>query len=450
MGNNVKSIICPQCGSAVIEMLSTTQGICKACGTRFSVTSPTEAQDDSKTAHGNTTGGPSEEADSCVKVKILPEFSKKQFVEKVWATLAAEDAPDEVFNENFDSVSEIEYEVLVSSISAEVSYHVSIGNNRQEPYIDYETYYEKEPYLDYETYFENGERKQRPITKYKKVERQRQVTKYKTVTDWTPQTGNQLVNSFTIVKNKGKRNFDKSLFQSSFKAVKNHSKIPIPAGEELEITDAAHNKAMSNHRDDIFTSVESSLSGDYNKGLNCQLSNITSSSMALYKTIEYELSLYYKGKPYTKRAFPFGAMIIGGDKIPNGAGIEAMKNEMTLELQASSKKKKNEIPEVVWRSSKVIQFVSAAILVLSILVSWFVHEPIVAIIVFAVAVGAYVYKDYFVKKSTNDATKKIDDEIKKRSSTVRKEIAEYSSNYKLKKQELLQKKLKSLGYESEC
>ena len=55
-----------------------------------------------------------------------------------------------------------------------------------------------------------------------------------------------------------------------------------------------------------------------------------------------------------------------------------------------------------------------------------------------------------MKKSTNDATKKIDDEIKKRSSTVRKEIAEYSSNYKLKKQELLQKKLKSLGYESEC
>ena len=69
--------------------------------------------------------------------------------------MTKEDAPKEIFNNNFSDIYISEYQIIRNDICVDTTYEVSIGYDRQEPYIDTEVYYEKEPYIGYETYYES-------------------------------------------------------------------------------------------------------------------------------------------------------------------------------------------------------------------------------------------------------------------------------------------------------
>ena len=87
--------------------------------------------------------------------KIVPQFEKENFQRKAWVALAKEDVPIEVFDANFSAVKEETHRVLVVNTTYRAAWTAEIGNDRQESYTDFETYYENIPYTDYETKYKN-------------------------------------------------------------------------------------------------------------------------------------------------------------------------------------------------------------------------------------------------------------------------------------------------------
>lgn len=270
--------------------------------------------------------------DSVKKLRILPKFSTDAFLRKVWKAFAEENAPIELFDQDLGAVKEKEYEVLIDTISADVSYNVSIGYNRKEPYIAYETYYENEPYITTERYYDKTIQayRTREITKDRKVEKQRQVTKYKTVTDWSLFSDSRSINSTTAyVTNKNYNGFDMEAFRKSFRRAERNEFTVVAGNEavEFKIDSSANAKAEKKHSNAIQHSVENSLLGDCHKDLDVTYS-VTDRASALYKVPMYKTSVNFKGKTYTKYAFPFGDELkVYGDKIENEQSFESVKRQ---------------------------------------------------------------------------------------------------------------------------
>ena len=389
--------------------------------------------------------------DEALKVKIIPEYSKEEFLRAAWIELANEDAPIEVFNEDFKEVRENEHQILIDSISVDVTYQVSVGYDRQEPYIAYETYYENEPYLTTESYYDTNTHstRTRQVTKYKKVQKQRQVTKYKTVTDWNAINGNHHASSIATAENLPGQYLDKNLFISSFTTKNSDSTVLLDDEEfeQIKLNDSAHDDVMSEHRSKIYSSLYNSLPGDHTRELDYQIKDITEHTSTIYKTCEYEASVGFKGKNYTKKAFPFGSMAIGGDKIENTVSLESVTQKMKNELLLKIKDRKKQISENVWKSTKLVSIVNFILLYLSIMVSLFVRSTAAVITVFAVAFIFFAFNWVLVKRTTEDESKKAQKDIKAETDKTDSEIENYATNYKSRQKEALNKKLKSLGLE---
>lgn len=451
MAIDVKTIACPQCGSTDVNMTSEAHGVCGSCGAQFTVQPRIETQNVYNEIHVDGTGDSSDGQDSCVKAEIKPSYTKDQFIRKAWIALASEDAPIEIFEENFSEVKENEHQVLMDAISVDVTYQVSVGYDRQEPYIDYETYYEDEPYIAYEKEYNSTTKQyeERQVTKYKRVQKQRQVTKYKTVTDWSALNGNHSTSSMAVVENLKGQYLDEYLFINSFRGMKSGSLVPIDgeAADKMQVSESAHGKAMSEHRSAIDRSVRYSLPGDHNRDLDWKVSNITDSSTSLFKTPEYEATICLNGKTYVKHGFPFGPMEIGGDKIENEISLEAVTGKMKSELDSKIHDRKDSIDKNISKATNGISLLTIGLLVASILVSGLIKSTPLVVGVFAIAVAAFVFNTIKVKSETAAENKRADLEIANETSKVNSEIADYSKNYKIKQREALNNKLKSLGFE---
>ena len=416
MAIDVKTISCPQCGSTDVEMVSDNKGKCRYCGAQFSVQQRIDAQNVYNEIHvheGNDESITSKKEVN--KATIIPEYSKDKFIRKIWIEIAKDDAPFDIFDQNFGDVVQNEHQVLIQSLSADMNYQASIGYDRQEPYIAYEDYYEDE------SYYENGQRKTRSVRK------QRPVTKYKTVTDWSAQHGTHHASSIVTVENIPNQFLDEELFISSFRYMKEKSLsiIPEDVASKIEVTKKALEAAAEEHHDILFRDLYCSLPGDRKKDIDYQITKITDSSMSIYVAQEYEATISYNGKTYTKRAFPFGKMEIGGDKVENEEGLETV-----------TEGKRARIPDMVWPKVKNISILTIILLALTIIVNCFIHVTALVVICFIAAVAAFVVNTVMVRKQTKDIT-----------AMVETEISDYSTNYKTKQRELLNNKLKSLGLE---
>ena len=441
MAIDVKTIACPQCGSTDVNMTSETHGICKSCGAKFAVQPRIETQNVYNEIHVD---GSSESQDLCVKAEIKPAYTKDQFIRKAWITLASEDAPLEIFNENFSEVKEIDHQVLMESIEVDVAFQASIGYDRQESYTKYETYYEKESYTDYN---KDG----KPFTQYRTVEKTRPVTKYKTVTDWRPLNGNLSKSSKVIIENMEEQadGFYPWSFEQSFRGISAESIIPLDgaAGDNMKMSDDARDNAAALHLYNINGAVQRSLPGDHYKDLDWKISKITDSTTALYKTKEYKTTICMNGETYEKRGFPFGEMAIVGSKIENEMGLDAVTGKMKSELESKINDRKNAINKNISKATNGISILTIGLLVASILVSVLIKSTPLVVGVFAIAVAAFVFNTIKVKSETAAENKHADSEIANETSKVNSEIADYSKNYKIKQREALNNKLKSLGFE---
>lgn len=445
MPNEITTISCPQCGSTDVAFENDVIQ-CHVCGVK-TLLEQTETQFDEQEETMVTSD--TDEVD-CTKLQIITTFSKDDFIRKSWIALANEDAPIEVFKENFGEVIQNEHQVLVDKKSVDVSYQASVGYDREEPYIDYETYYEDEPYTTTETYYDptTQSNRTRQVTKYKKVQKQRQVTKYKKVTDWRPLNGTHHASSTAIVENIEDAFLDVSLFENSASGVTSDTIFSLPLNEarNIHITKSAHDSAMKKHRASIYSSVSYSLPGDHSRDLDYTINDITEASSTIYKVEEYETSICFNGKTYSKHAFPFGTMKIGGDKIENEVNLDAITKRMKDELEERSEQRKENIEKTVWKETSMYSFISMGLFLISCIVSLFIPVSAIVVISFILAIGGYIYNKSLVKKKTTTETAKVESENTADKNKTEKEISEYSSNYKLKRREALNEKLKSLGF----
>lgn len=390
-----------------------------------------------------------EQEDYCYKAEIKPEYSQTEFIRSAWIALAKEDAPIEVFSGDFDDVSVVEHQVVIDHVAVDTTYQVSVGYDRQEPYIDYETYYEDEPYITTESYYDYNTKstRTRQVTKYKRVQKQRQVTKYKTVTDWSALNGNHSTQSTAVVENSNNLYLDEQLFVGSFRGMKESSSSPIPfyEAQTIVISDATKKKSSSEHYDNIDRSVKYSLPGDHYRDLDWKIADVTDAATALYKTPEYEASIYYNGKSYKKHTFPFGPMEIGGDTIENEVSLDVITGNIRNDLNKKTSERYAAIEKNVGKATFGISILTIALLALSIILSIFVRSTALVVIAFVIAVGFFVFNTIAVKKADSDENKKAKEEIDAETSRVNAEIADYSKNYKKKQRDALDRKLSSLG-----
>ena len=449
MAIDVKTISCSQCGSTDVNMTSETQGVCKACGAKFTVQQRIDTQNVYNEVHVHNSEPMQEQEGSCSKSEIKPEYSQNEFIRSAWIALAKEDAPIEVFSGNFDDVSIAEHQVVIDHVAVDTTYQVSVGYDRQEPYIDYETYYEDEPYITTESYYDSNTKstRTRQVTKYKKVQKQRQVTKYKTVTDWSVLNGSHSTQSTAVVENVKNLYLDEQLFVGSFRGMKDSSASPIPFDEAkaIEVLDATQKKITTEHSDNIDRSVRYSLPGDHYRDLDWKVAKVTESTTDLYKAPEYEATITYNGKTYKKHAFPFGPMEVGGDTIENEVSLDTITGNMRNALNKKTSERRDAIEKNVGKATTGISLLTIALLAVSIILSIFVRSTALVIIAFVIAVGFFVFNTIAVKKADSAENKKAKDEIDAETSKVNAEIADYSKNYKKKQRDALDRKLSSLG-----
>ena len=450
MAIEIKTIACPQCGSTDVQMTSEAKGVCCCCGAQFTVRQGADTQNVYNEVHVYADGNSAEKRDSCRKMEISPEYSKDQFIRKAWITLAAENAPIEVFNETFRAAVKTDRQILIDSLSADVKYQASVGYDREEPYTDYETYYEQEPYIAYEKQWNNvtKQTEERQVTKYKRVQKQRPVTKYKTVTDWSATSGSHHTYSVAVIDMKQKY-LNEELFLGSFCDVKGSSLHPVgkELAEKMQITDAVRKHAAEKHKATINSSVCHALPGDHNRDLSWKVSKITDHSTNIYKTPEYVTSICFNGKTYFKYAFPFGPMNIGGNQIENNDSPTAVARKKLSELKKKNSDRRDSVEKNVIKVTNGVSVLTIGLLAVSILVSLCIRSIVLSTVFFAVAAAAFFYNTSKVKKETKAEMNRANKEIEKNKARTEAEIDDFTKNYKIKLYKALNNKLTSLGYE---
>ena len=381
--------------------------------------------------------------------KIVPCFEKEDFQRKAWIALAKDDVPLDVFDLDFSEATEEYHRVLIAKANYAVTWQADIGNDRQESYTDYETYYEKVPYTDYERKYNTNTRRydQVPVTKYRKEERQRLVTKYRTVTDWHSGSG----------EHSGKELFFDSVDELPFAKTRffedYNSEYATPLSEEdvkaypdMKITQSMLNLARSVHEYGISNSTMDSVPGDHNRGFSYQITEYNLTSAYLVRVPEYKTTIYYDGEIYEKRGFPFGNMTVSTTNIPNPISVEAEKKKRQDKTKAENEQREKEYVTKIWNSTKILTLASICFLVLSIAVSLFVHYLWLVIVCFLGGIGLAVFSNVNVNKTSQRIQKEIKDANAAALSACNEAIENYDKEHKKVIFEALNKKLSSLGY----
>ena len=475
MAVDVNSITCPQCGATDVEMTSDKHGVCKSCGAKFSVSPRIDTQNIFNEVHVHaTTTEKEEDPVPCLKYVINPEFTKEDFIRKVWIDMAKYDAPLDVFSLDFSDTTLLNYQVLTESVMAEVSWQASIGDNREEKYTDYETYYEEIPIDRKETYYENGVRRERLVRDTKRVEKERPIDCYRTVTDWRTQTGQYSISSDITIDNTNELSLENSSFSSydfneCLNGTKQTSVIKAPAeiADSMLLLKSTESRAMTEHRENIGRRVRYKLPGDKQKDWDWDLISMETTSRKLYQVPQYIASFIFKGKTYTRSAFPFGSMNIIGDKVENEVSLKEIirgkreEEEQEIKKKQDIAKRKNSerrsrIDGNVAKATSGISIITILALVASIFISCFIRNLSLNLIFFGISQLAFIVNRIIVNKVSLKEDRKAEQEIRARnqvlkneieaySNKVQSEIYGYSTNYKIKQIESLNSKLVSLG-----
>lgn len=386
------------------------------------------------------------DSDKLACYEIATSHTKEAFLREAWIQMARDNIPEDVFNTDFSDVVIDDEEVYESALEVELEYSASVGYDREEPYIAYEDYYEKEPYLTTETYYDYNlkEKATRQVTKYKDVKKQRQVTKYKTVTDWSAYSAKGTTSSYVVVSNT-KREIDEHLYLKTMVSVVEDASKASFSGV---VTAAAETEANEAHRYNFREYVEKSLPGNHSKDIRSHVNDIISSSEAIFKFKKYSTTLNYKGHSYTKYAFPFGNMPIGGDVIENDVSPEKIKLQKGDEVSKQNKSDKEKKDYVVFERTKWLSITTMALILISILISCFLRYPVIVAISFALAIGSYIANSIMYKRNEKSVFEEIEQRILERNEKFKSDMENYDSNYRKRMYEALNKKMVTLGLET--
>lgn len=386
---------------------------------------------------------------SYLKNRIYPEYSKEEFLRRAWIHLAKEDAPLDVFNCSFEAVEEMSHQVVTDQIEADVSFQASVGYDRQEPYIDYEYYTEKEPYIAYERQYNYTKQQweERQVIKYKDVQRQRQVTRYKTVTDWSPFSGSNHFTSVNIVENQDNLYLDENRFLNNKISTATLEPLSEEEAEALVVSERTENLMKEKHIQILRMLSKRSLPGDHCRDLDMRIDEITHTEQVVTICPEYKTTLFWDNQKYEFCAFPYGPMIMSGERIPNNISLESETERMKEELEESNKKRRNMVEKNVAKKTMPLSIVTIALLTASIVISCLIHVMALVLIAFALAVGAFVWNTILIRVQNKKEWQMANSDITKAIEETELQIANYAVIHKNRMLQALNSKLQSLSLE---
>ena len=388
----IKGILCPQCGGTDIQMESERRGMCNVCGSHFLIYCHSHKDD------------PDLELTDVIKSRIHVEFSKQEFLRKAWIDLNIDDAPAELFETNFGEVVSIPHQIVMERARLEGSFQASVGHDRQEPYIITESYLARE-----------GDRN---------VKKERLVTKFRTVTDWQAHSGNTGMQSVACTENSPDVEFDDELFLDSFCSTESEN-IELLSAEkdDVEISEYAKRVLEETHNLKFESKVYHDLPGDHSRNLNSYLANKNVEFSAFFLTEEYRTSIFFHGIEYSRYAFPFGNMKIGGNKIEND---NSMWNNV--------RKIRDAAPHTLWRRTKLLSLLTFGGLLLSIIVNLFIHITALTVLCFMLGVAGFIWNTIDVNQKANVIQRETNSAAE-----------QYQVQYRVWRRGLLNRKLASLG-----
>ena len=370
MAVTISAITCPQCGSADLEEKD---GFwrCRTCGSKIIIEHDQAILQSERTEHSE------EDAK-----RIVPAFTKTEFLREIYRQFARDDAPLDIFDVQIGNPDCSERQILTELVHAQVRYTAGIGYDRQEPYLTTESYYDRDL----------------------KCNRERYVTKYKTVTDWSTTDGSIQASSIAITENVPENNVDTALFAQAYLESDETAFEELSENEQddIRLSDAALQRLEEEHDAEFYSEVNRQLPGDRSRDIR-YTADISDRFLTLYQTPEYTVSFQYRGETYVRYAFPFGKELrIGGNSI-KGANAEKA--------------------ETVWSRTKLWTIFAALFLTASIILSFALRTVAGVIVSFVIAFAFFIVQEIIVRLKTKNTDK----------------------DYAESKQKALQKKLQSLG-----
>lgn len=423
-------LICPQCGSSDIEMISPTEGYCKYCHTKVY-----KKQETNINTKNITIINGADTVKYQNKYHIAPSFSKEYVMKRLLTLLVKEDSPIEALNVNFDSLEFIEPLFIESSKVFQVSFQARIGMDKKEAYIDYEYYYERVPVNNL-----NGG------VSYQSVRKERPVTKYKKIIDWSPVASSSKVETDVFCPNERKYENYRKLVYSCIENISNDDLKEI--NDEFELTDYSKDTLEIMENNAIKSDIYSSLRGDHKDNINFEISSTVEVEDIYYVVPMYFLSINYQGKTYKKYVCPVGSDLkIEGEKIPDLSGnVKKYKEEKlskkTLKIDKLQQETKKDINKhkAIYLGPSVLFF----IIVLIIVCAWsriaWLNVTLICLSIIAIIVTGVLERKY-----SNEQNEILASKISDLENTYKKDIANFEEKRKEDLNNALNNKLEELG-----
>jgi len=385
-------------------------------------------------------------------VKITPMYDEKEFLRKVWISMAKEDAPLEVFEQDFSEVTQKQYRICSGTASYDTTWSAEIGNDRVETYTDYEKYYEKIPYTEQVKKY-NASTKQYeyvPEQKYRQEERYRPVTKKRTVTDWMPGSGEhsgsvRCLGCLEKLNSEGLERFSNDFKTADDGCISALSYEELENNPDMQVTEFVSDSVYKWHEPRIERQLERALPGDHNRNVHYKITSYDQTDITLFAAPEYSASITYNGKTYPKRAFAFGNMTVDGVKIPNPQSIEEIKKQKRKATSEEIQKRNDAVDGKVWKSTAMLSLISIALLAVSIVVSVSLKFLMPVIVSFAAAFVAFVFSRIQLSQKKTAIKEATEKENKEAQALCDDACANYESHKKAEILEVLNKKLDTLG-----
>ncbi len=418
-------LICPQCGSSNIKMVSSTEGYCLYCHTK--VYKKQETNINTKNITIIKQGKDTSIYEN--KYRVNPEVSKEYIMKLMLEQLVKEDAPKSAFNFSFSALKSENILFIESDKGYEVSFQARVGLDKKEPYIDYEYYYENVPVRS-----SNG------TVTTQSVRKERPVTKYRSYIDWSPIGGNTKANTVSFTSNEEKFDHYRKMAQKGLNSINESSLQKI--NDEFLMSDYATKNIELQEKNKIKAYIFTSLNGDHIDDIEFEITSKTEVEDIYYLTPLYSLSIECNGKTYTKYAFPFGDEIsINGDEIFNEDSVLKYKENKYKEKD----KKVNLIKKDTLKIIKInniltsLGYISYFVLVIVLinLVNNSTFTTVISFVSLFILICAVIYLSIFKKKKNNISETKINEVIKE----TEDNILDYESERENSLQTILENKL---------
>ncbi|MBR2376939.1 MAG: zinc ribbon domain-containing protein [Clostridia bacterium] len=365
----VDAIICTQCGSTAVELISEDLGKCKNCGTQVVINKQKETNYVTNNVTIEMSGNAGEE--SIGFFELPKEIDETTFYANSLTEIALDkNSPEDVFViGKFEAVKTEYRQYLLGKGTAEMTYTATVGYDKIEKYQTTEN-----KYLSMgDVYTCNGVTKRADYNGSFRVD----TIKERKVTDWQPFSGSHTGEYFKAVANDNNTDiFDPDDYKdyclaSSKEYDASISKLPAPL--------APTSSSIDRIEDGIKTLAEldckSKLPGDKNKDFNCD-GVVTLSRIESHVAPQYILKYKYLNKDYTLKAHSAKKSMIRGD-------IPSAKSETETEIEDNV-------------YVKTFNIITLFTLLFSILSS--LCFPIVAKIIFAI-IGVVSFITYWAIRS---------------------------------------------------